>query len=103
VLRSVPFNPKGICENPVVFMMHEHLLAANGGSWMRPPAQVVWRPIHALMRDTVIDSFSSQPFWGFKDPRTVYTLKGWLEAIPQAELVGIVEALDKLFAVHEDR
>lgn len=89
VVRSMSFNRKGLCEHPVVFMMHDHLLAANGGSWAQPPSRVTWRPIHELMRDTVIDSFSQQRVWGFKDPRTVYTLKGWLNAVPNAELVGI--------------
>jgi hypothetical protein len=89
VVRSMSFNRKGLCENPVVFMMHDHLLAANGGSWAQPPSRVTWRPIHELVRDTVIDSFSQQRVWGFKDPRTVYTLKGWLNAVPNAELVGI--------------
>ena len=39
-------------------------------------------------RDEMIASFPKDRLWGFKDPRTLLTLPGWLEALPHAQLVG---------------
>lgn len=89
VVRTTPDNPKGYCENPTVFLMHENLLRVNGGSATTPPEVCRWHTVHELIRDTIVDSFRGHPLWGFKDPRTLFTLDGWLRVLPHAQLIGI--------------
>ena len=40
------------------------------------------------MRDQFIEAHRQMTPWGFKDPRTVFTIEGWLEAVPDLRLVG---------------
>lgn len=86
---SIEGNGRGLQEAPAVLYMHEQLLEANGGSWREPPGTVVWGELHRSVRDLFVESRAQQPLWGFKDPRTVLTLDGWLEVLPQLEPVGI--------------
>lgn len=89
VVRTCPDNPKGWCENPLIFMTNDSILRENGGSVVAPPDICRWSSQHQLMRDTIIDSFRGHSFWGFKDPRTLFTLEGWRQVLPHAELIGI--------------
>lgn len=82
-------NPKGLQEPAAVLYMHENLLQANGGSWNEPPAHVEWKPLHRAVRDLFIESRQGQRLWGFKDPRTLLVVDGWLEALPELEFAGI--------------
>lgn len=86
---SIEGNRRGLQEAPAVLYMHEQLLEANGGSWREPPETVVWGELHRSVRDLFVESRAQQPLWGFKDPRTLLTLEGWLEVLPQLEPVGI--------------
>jgi hypothetical protein len=82
-------NPKGLQEPAAVLFMHENLLEANGGSWHTPPEEIAWQRLHQAVRDLFIESRQGQPLWGFKDPRTLLVLSGWLDALPRMECVGI--------------
>lgn len=82
-------NPKGLQEPPAILYMQENLLLANHGSWHEPPATVTWQPLHRAVRDLFIESRTGIPVWGFKDPRTLLTLDGWLDVLPSLECVGI--------------
>jgi hypothetical protein len=84
------WNLKGNRENPMIMALHEELLASNGGSWDAPPTSVTWPHRSRLARDAIIQSYQHVPRWGFKDPRTLVVLEGWLEALPNLRLVGIV-------------
>ncbi|MEO5671209.1 MAG: hypothetical protein ABIR26_11000 [Ramlibacter sp.] len=86
---SIQYNRKGLLEPKAVLFMQEDLFKANGGSWSDPPAQVEWKNLHLAVRDLFIDSMAGQPVWGFKDPRTLFTLDGWMDVLPTLELVGI--------------
>jgi hypothetical protein len=86
---SIEGNRKGLQEAPAVLYMQENLLEASGGSWHAPPETVEWRELHRSVRDLFIESRAGVPLWGFKDPRTLLTLEGWLEALPHLEPVGI--------------
>lgn len=84
-------NVKGNRENGVVMSLHNDLLAANGGRWDRPPAVVRWSDEHRQRRDAIIaDLAASAACWGFKDPRTLLTLDGWLDVLPAPRFVGVV-------------
>lgn len=82
-------NPKGLQEANALIFMHEHLLEVNGGAWHEPPRSIVWGRLHKAVRDLFIESRSEQPLWGFKEPRTLLLLGGWLEALPDWTAVGI--------------
>lgn len=82
-------NARGNRENRRIMALHDELLAANGGSWDDPPEQVRWAPEHKDRQRKIICSYAGRPVWGFKDPRTLFTLEGWLEEIPQLTLLGI--------------
>lgn len=84
-----PHNLKGHRENSKIIAMHKRLLHANGASWYKPPRRVHWYPENKHERDAIIREYQGHASWGFKDPRTVLALEGWLEAIPDLHLVGI--------------
>jgi hypothetical protein len=87
--RGFKLNPKGLQEAPAILYMQEDLLKKNGGSWHEPPATVEWQALHKAVRDLFLESRADQPLWGFKDPRTLLTLEGWLDAKPDLDCVGI--------------
>ena len=90
VVTAAPHNRKGNRESLPIRTLHDDLLATAGGDWQTPPEAVCWRPVHQLLRDSLIEQFSNQPIWGFKDPRSLFCLDGWREALPQLEAVAIV-------------
>jgi len=90
IVRRSRYNAKGNREHPRITALHNHILRANGGSWDEPPERVHWSPDHELKRDKIIEDFQGKSPWGFKDPRTLYTLDGWLAALSQLTLVGVL-------------
>ena len=90
VVTAAPFNQKGNRESLPIRTLHDDLLAAAGGSWSTPPDRVSWRPVHQVLRDQLIARFADEPIWGFKDPRTLLCLEGWLDGLPDLELVAMV-------------
>jgi hypothetical protein len=90
VFRKNRHNAKGNRENQRIIQLHDSMLAEHGGSWHAPPTETTWSAWHRQQRDEIIASYRDAPQWGFKDPRTLFTLDGWLEALPRLRLVGIV-------------
>jgi hypothetical protein len=88
VNTAAPHNMKGNRESRAIMELHGDLLRANGGDWDAPPEQVVWSAEHRARRDAIIASYPSECIWGFKDPRTLLTLPGWLEALSSPRFVG---------------
>ena len=89
VNSKAPYNAKGNRENRSIMVLHDALLADNGGAWDDPPsAPLIWSAARLAERDALIAQYPTDRLWGFKDPRTVFTLEGWLEALPHARLVG---------------
>lgn len=90
VNTSAPANRKGNRESWLLTALHEDLLRAAGGGWDAPPERPVsWGPLHRKIRDLYIGQFAASPIWGFKDPRLLFCLEGWLEVLPGLELVGV--------------
>ncbi|HEX8104638.1 MAG TPA: hypothetical protein VF533_18620 [Solirubrobacteraceae bacterium] len=85
---EAPHNAKGNRENEAIQKLNEALLVDNGGYWRRPPEVVRWSPERRAQRDEIIASYGDRPRWGFKDPRTVFTLSGWREALPAMRYVA---------------
>lgn len=86
-----PHNPKGNRENEEIMHLNDTLFKSNGGSWYNPPHTISWNKELAERRDKIIQTFisSSEKIWGFKDPRSVFTLPFWKESLPNSKLVGI--------------
>jgi len=83
-----PWNTKGNREHLEIMHLHDAVLEASGGSWDQPPPVVKWNDSHRRRRDEIIAGYAGHDRWGFKDPRTLLTIDGWLDVLPRRELVG---------------
>jgi hypothetical protein len=90
VARAGFANARGDREDPAVLGLHKDLLRESGGTWHSPPRRVRWHERHRERRDEIIREREGRPSWGFKDPRTLLALEGWLEALPDLRLVGVL-------------
>lgn len=88
VNEKAPHNAKGNRENRAIMDLHDQVLTANGGSWDAPPCSPTWSPKLAAARDILIKSYPADRLWGFKDPRSLITLEGWLDVLPAARCVA---------------
>lgn len=88
VNTAAPHNAKGNRESRAIMALHDELLQVNGGAWDAPPEQVVWSAEYRARRDTIIATYPTGQIWGFKDPRALLTLEGWLEVLPSIHFVG---------------
>ena len=88
VNTAAPHNGKGNRENIRIMHLHEELLQQNGGSWDDPPEAVTWKEGNRSKRDEIVKEYPDDKLWGFKDPRTLLVLDGWIEAIRHAAMVG---------------
>lgn len=88
VITEAPHNLKGNRENRLIMDLHEAVLAHSGGSWDKPPVEVIWSDEHRARRDAIIGSYGDAGTWGFKCPRTLITLAFWREALPDLTFVG---------------
>lgn len=85
-----PHNLKGNRENLEIVAFHDALLAARGCAWDNPPAAPLkWTAQEQLQARQLIADYQGVPRWGFKDPRSLLVVDGWLELIPDLKFVGI--------------
>ena len=89
VSRKNPFNKKGNNENRHIVALHDSLLEDSGYRWDAPPfGGCAWGSEHREDLEGIIGRNAELPGWGFKDPRSLFTLEGWLERLPELEFVG---------------
>jgi len=82
-------NPKGNRENTDIVKLNNDVLEANDSSWSTPPEGVChWQAEQVVWRDRLISEYPTDRLWGFKDPRSLLLLEGWLKGLPKAWLVG---------------
>jgi hypothetical protein len=86
--RAAKSNQKGHREPNELIALHEDVLITNGGAWHLPPTHVRWSDKQRARRDEFIASRTGLPLWGWKEPRTLLVLDGWLEVLPDLELVA---------------
>jgi hypothetical protein len=84
-----PHNLKGNRENAEVMALNESILVANGGRWDVPPKKARWQPEHEHEARRILGKYANTPAWGFKDPRTLLTLEGWLALGIEPDYIGI--------------
>jgi hypothetical protein len=88
VNTEAPHNAKGNREKLAVMHLNDAVLEANGGSWRNPPAEVEWTAGQLAEGKYLAATMPRDAPWGFKDPRTLLTLDGWLDCIGDARLVA---------------
>jgi len=88
VSRSNTYNIKGNRENRRILELHDDLLAHNQGAWDDPPVRVEWPDALKEKRDEIIRDYRCSSLWGFKDPRVLLTLEGWLPALPDVSFAA---------------
>jgi len=89
VNRHAPHNVKGNRENRAIMALNDAVLSEHGATWDDPPKSVIrWSNSLKNSRDVLLSNYPNNRTFGFKDPRTLFTLEGWLEALPGARLVG---------------
>ena len=89
--NAAPFNRKGNKENEAIRDLNDSLLTRSGAEWNAPPnGQVQWGCADEEWARSLIEPYlyAARP-WGFKDPRTVWTVEGWLRLLPDACLIGV--------------
>jgi hypothetical protein len=88
VSRANEFNARGNHELGQIVQLHEEILAANGGSWREPPAQLAVSERHWEALTDIVTELGRDKPCGFKDPRTLLLIETWLEIVGPAMLVG---------------
>jgi hypothetical protein len=88
VINYAKFNTKGNKENQERMKINNDVLALSGGTWDAPPQALVWDDALRHRRDTHIARYSDIETWGFKDPRTLFTLPFWQEANSHFRFIG---------------
>ena len=82
-------NARGNRENRPFVVLNNEVLRDNGARWNRPPkGAAMWSAQRKAQRDDLLAAIRQDRPWGFKDPRTLLTIEGWLDTLPDAEIVG---------------
>lgn len=85
VAVASPSNLKGNRENSQIMKLNDGVMNYSGGRWDNPPNKVRWNNSHAEERDRIVKLMSGNSLWGFKDPRTLFTLPLWLERLQDSD------------------
>lgn len=93
VNHAAPFNRKGNKEHEGLRSLNDRILERYGSDWRKPPVAqlpLVWTQDEQDEAQRLCVSLSRGPgVWGFKDPRTIWTLEGWLALFPGARMIGV--------------
>ena len=81
-------NEKGHREPGEVIQLHDDVLMNSRAAWHLPPTAVSWSREQLERREAFIASHEGMPLWGWKEPRTLLVIDGWLMALPRLEMVG---------------
>ena len=93
VNNAAPHNRKGNKEHEGVRRLNDRILARYDADWKHPPfgkLPLTWTSeefAEGLLQTSSVSG--SGRIWGFKDPRTIWTLEGWLALFPKAHLIGV--------------
>ena len=91
VNNAAKYNRKGNKENESIRDLNDALLTEADAAWNLPPGgQVRWdRADEERGRALIRPYLDAACPWGFKDPRTMWTVEGWLRLLPDARMVGV--------------
>lgn len=84
------YNKRGNRENGRIVALNDAVLATNSGAWNNPVVVTKWSTQQKAERDQIIRELQAKasPHWGFKDPRTLFTLPFWMETIETPLFIG---------------
>lgn len=88
-----PDNAMGYFEHAGFLEINDALLKNFGGSWDNPPSlNPGWETDPALRdsdekAETLLNTFSGDTLWGWKDPRTTLLLPFWQKLLPQLRYI----------------
>lgn len=91
VNNASTYNRRGNKENESIRDLNDRLLAGAGVAWDAPPeGQVAWSPEDEDRAKSLIAPYleGKRP-WGFKDPRSIWTVEGWLRLVPDTRPIGV--------------
>ncbi len=89
VNRAAKFNKKGNRESRKIMDFHESLLNKSGGSWDSPPDKLIYNDTDTQVLTEILECYPTDQIWGFKDPRTLFTLELWEQLLPNLSYIGI--------------
>ena len=81
VAEGSRFNPRGNRELRRLNRLHNRILRRSGGSWWRPPAEVVVEQQDRERRDSILALIEGETI-AVKDPRMLVALELWRELDP---------------------
>ncbi len=70
-------NPNGFWERTDVVELDDAILAASGGAWFNPPAELVDSAAHSEAAKKILARLGVEAPWLVKDPRMVITWPSW--------------------------
>lgn len=89
VSKQNPHNLKGNQENLQIMHLHNAVLEANGFSWDNPPTGAAdWSPDQRAELALILKEYAGHARWAFKDPRSLFTLSAWQDALPGLRYIG---------------
>jgi hypothetical protein len=89
VSKQNPHNRKGNQENLLIMRLHDEVLKDNGGGWDNPPhGDAAWSDAQTAALSAILEQYAGHPLWAFKDPRSLFTLSAWQQALPQLAHIG---------------
>ena len=89
VSKKNPHNLKGNQENLRIVHLHNAVLESIGGSWDRPPiTPATWSQEQKTELRSILQEYGGHVRWAFKDPRSLFTLTGWKELVPDLSYIG---------------
>jgi hypothetical protein len=87
---AAPFNRKGNREPEGLRRLHDQILSRVGHSWRSPPDKtILWSEEDLREVIRTLEVFRGRDWWGFKDPRSIWLLEGYLQLFPDAQLIAI--------------
>ena len=91
VNHAATYNREGNKENESIRDLNDRILTGAGAAWDAPPAgQVEWSPEdEGCARSLIAPYLEGHRPWGFKDPRSIWTVEGWLRLVPDARPLGV--------------
>jgi hypothetical protein len=94
LIGGSPSNSRGYWERHAILELNDVVLRAMGGDYANPPQlEPGWQrsPVLGILmqraRDLVDDCFAGRDLWGFKEPRTCFTLAFWRDVLPEMRYV----------------
>ncbi|MDB2408027.1 sulfotransferase [Jannaschia sp.] len=84
-------NAKGNRENEALRQVHDAMITDRGFDWKTPPdGPIAWTESETTAILEQLAPYAGKPIWGFKDPRSLWLLDGYLDLFPDARLIAPV-------------